>query len=67
MKPSKPKPKARFCTKCMEYIDENDRNGNSEYVMLIAKKGMKIKEFFIFHKRCWMEHFKELANLGKIS
>jgi len=49
--------KARFCSKCMEHIDEN--NDNSEYVMLIAKKGEKIKEFYIFHKKCWIQHFKE--------
>jgi len=61
------KPRARFCTKCLEHIDEE--NPNSEYVMLIAKKGERIKEFYIFHKNCWIQHFKEyygeLANSAK--
>jgi len=41
----------------MEHIDEE--NDGEEYVMLIAKKGKRIREFYIFHKKCWLGHFKE--------
>ncbi len=49
------KGKVRTCTKCLESIDEL----KGDYVMLISKKGQKIREFFIFHRECWMGHFRE--------
>ena len=27
--------------------------------MLIGKSAGKIKEFFVFHKRCWLGHWRE--------
>lgn len=53
------KPGIRTCSKCWKDIDKT----KDEYVMLISKKGQKIKEFFIFHKKCWMEHFEEYWEL----
>ena len=56
---SKYKLKNRICTKCLEKIDEI----RDDHVMLISKRGERIREFFIFHKKCWMEHFKEYWEL----
>lgn len=47
--------KMKTCSKCLKNIDDS----KEDYVMLISKTGQKIREFFVFHKKCWMEHFKE--------
>jgi len=51
----------RTCSKCLKHIDES----REEYVMLIGKKAGKIKEFFVFHKRCWLGHWGEYWEMEK--
>lgn len=55
------KPRNRFCTKCWNEIKELEE----EHVMLLSKKGKRIIDFYIFHRKCWFEHFEEYLGLGE--